>query len=237
MQAGGGGAGFGAARTFAKDFFAALAGDLPLQGEVIAAMDECMRRYDTGPYENRFGVGGTFEQILGATARALGFHVENAGAHRQRYDLELSPGYGLSVKAAFGSYTRSTRIRITNSQGATGVWDTGTLFVYTDMGIGYADALLAPGITKQSGDQKSLDVAFLPLLHLWGVQPRQQRGSAPGWLTAMPLPPHLPGYFISMPVPNRLPQPSPRLISDPIALDLLSSGRSPRLLRNFKWSV
>ena len=225
------------AREFARDFVAALKQDTPLQQEVIAAMEECLRRYDTGPFENRFGVGGVFEQVLGAAARSLGFTIENAGARRQTYDLELQPGYGLSVKAQFGSYTRSSTIRLTNSQGAAGVWDTGTFFIYSGIGIGYADSLLAPGATKRAGDGKSLDVALVPLLHLWGVTPRVQKGSPPAWLSAMPRPTHAPGYFLGMPVPNRSAQPSPRLISDPIALDLMSSGRSPRLLNHFKWAV
>jgi hypothetical protein len=208
-----------------------------MQAEVLVAIEETLKRYDTGPYENRFGVGGIVEQVLGSAARALGFQVNNAGARLQRYDLELTPGEGLSVKAQFGLYSRSTKVRLTNSQGAIGVWDTGTIFVLTDVGIGYADAGLAPGATVLSGDGHSLDVAVLPLLRLWGVQPRTQRGKPPAWLSALNMPNHQPGYFLQMPIPDRPAVPSPRLISDPLALDILQSGLSPQLLGNFKWSV
>lgn len=228
---------FQAPRFFARRFLGALSNNPQLQGEILAAIDEALKRYDTGPFENRFAVGGIIEQILGSAARALGLQINNAGARLQKYDLELSPGQGLSVKAKFGLYSRSTKVRLTNSQGATGVWDTGTLFVLTGVGIGYADVGLAPGATVLSGDQHSLDIAVLPLLHLWGFQPRMQKGQPPPWLSGMTMPTHAPGYFLQMPIPDRPAVPAPRLVSDPLALDILQSGHSPQLLTNFKWSV
>lgn len=224
-------------RTFARSFFSALSRDIALQSEIVAAVEETLRRYDTGPWENRFGVGGIIEQVIGSAARALGFAVENAGAHLQKYDLELAPGLGLSVKSVFGLYSRSSKVRLTNSQGADGVWDTGTFFVLTDVGIGYADSALVPEATVRAGDGKSLDVAVLPLLHLWGITPRKQRGRPPEWLHQLPIPNQVPGYFISLPIPDRPAVASPRLVSDPLALDILQSGRSPRLVADFRWSV
>jgi hypothetical protein len=225
------------ARVFARGFVEGLKGEGNLQGEVLSAMGDCLKRYDTGPFENRFGVGGVMEQILGSAARALGFTVNNAGAHLQKYDLELRPGYGVSVKASFGAYSRSSRVRLTNSQGAIGEWDTGTLFILTGVGIGYADRELVGGATLTAGDGKSLDIAVLPLLHFWGLVPRAQKGNPPTWLSSMTMPTHQPGYFVPLDIPDRSSVRSPRLISDPIALDILQSGHSPTLLREFRWSV
>jgi len=224
-------------RSFASDYFTALSFERDLQQEIVAAIDETLRRYDTGPFENRFGVGGVIEQVLGSSARAMGFDVKNVGAHRQKFDLELSNGTGVSVKAQFGRYSRSSRVRLTNSQGAEGTWDTGTLFVLTGLGIGYADRGLAPDATLHAGDDKSLDVAVIPLLHLWGVTPRSQKGKPPQWLRELTMPEHVPGFFVPLPIPDRATVTAPRLISDPIALDILQSGRSPRLLSDFRWSV
>ncbi len=224
-------------REFARAFIAGLAANDSLREEVLAAMQECLRRYDTGPFENRFGVGGVMEQILGSAARALGLDAKNAGALLQKYDLELRPGYGLSVKAKFGLYSRADRIRLTNSQGAVGVWDTGTLFILTGVGIGYADIGLVPKGTRAAGDEKSLDVAIYPLLHLWGIMPRKQKGNSPKWFADLEMPEAQAGYFLPLDVPDRSEVRSPRLISDPIAQDILSSGHSRTLLENFMWSI
>ena len=170
------------ARGFAAQFLTALNNDSAMQDELLAAITECFHRYDTGAYENRFIVGAVVEQLLGATARALGFEVENAGAHRQAYDLEIGPNYGLSVKYS-SSTGRSARVRITNSQGAVGVWTTGTIFVLAGVGIGYADAGLVPGATVHAGDMKSLDVAVQPLLQLWQRPLAVTKGPAPTWLS------------------------------------------------------
>ncbi|WP_127125128.1 hypothetical protein [Georgenia sp. SYP-B2076] len=224
------------ARTFAREFFAALKSNSSIQAELTAAIQECFRRYDTGPFENRFIVGAVVEQILGATARSLGFDVENSGARRQAYDLELSPGYGISIKYT-SSVGRSARVRLTNSQGAVGEWNTGTIFVLAGIGIGYADVYLTPGATIPAGDEKSLDVALRPLLHFWGVEPIKSKAPEPEWLAVVPNTEPRMGYFLPIAVPARATVRSPRLAGDPIALDILQSGRSQTLLAHFKWSI
>lgn len=224
------------AREFAGEFLGALNGNAAIQAELLAAITECFHRYDTGAYENRFIVGAVVEQLLGATGRALGFDVENAGAHRQAYDLEIRSGYGLSVKYS-SSVGRSARVRLTNSQGAVGVWTTGTIFVLAGVGIGYADAGLVPGATMHSGDSKSLDVAVRPLLQLWDRPLPASRAPLPDWLARIPTPVPRPEFFVPIPVPTRAAVRSPRLAGDPIALDILQSGQSPTLLTHFKWSV
>jgi hypothetical protein len=166
----------------------------------------------------------------------LCFPVDNAGAHRQAYDLEISPNYGLSVKYS-SSIGRSARIRLTNSQGAVGVWATGTIFVLAGVGIGYADAGLVPGATVHAGDLKSLDVAVQPLLQLWDRPLAVTMGPAPAWLSSIPTPAPRPDLFVPIPVPARAKVRSPRLAGDPIALDILQSGRSQTLLKHFKWSI
>jgi len=229
--------GFDLERTFATGFFGALSRDSDLRGEIVAAMTECLSRYDTGPWENRFIVGGVFEQILGSAARELGLHVQNAGARLQGYDLELADDRGISVKFASGRVQRSARFRLTNSQGAAGAWRRGTLFVQTGLGIGYADPDLAPGITTTSGDGKSLDIYLLPLLGLWGVE-------APPARPATSLPPQAqvtfapdPRYFLHLPIPERPKIRAPRLASDPIARDVLSSGKTERLRRAYRDAI
>lgn len=224
------------ARTFAHAFFAALAGNVAIQQEMTAAIDECFRRYDTGPFENRFIVGAVVEQIVGATARALGFPVENAGARRQAYDIELAPNYGLSVKYT-SEFGRAARVRLTNSQGAVGIWETGTIFVVAGGGIGYADAGLAPGVTIPAGDGHSLDVSLERVKAVWGLPPTAARGNPPAWLAQMPVPPHTAGFFLPIAVPARAVVRAPRLAGDPIAYDILQSGRSQTLFRNFKNSI
>lgn len=224
------------AREFAGEFLTALNDNDDIQAELLAAVSECFHRYDTGAYENRFIVGAVVEQLLGATARALGFKVENAGARRQAYDLEISVNYGLSVKYS-SSVGRSARVRLTNSQGAVGVWTTGTIFVLAGVGIGYADAGLVPGATMHGGDSKSLDVAVQPLLQLWERPLPVSRGAPPTWLEAIPVPTPRPDLFVPIPVPKRAALRSPRLAGDPIALDILQSGQSQTLLANFKWSI
>ena len=224
-------------RTFAIEFFGALSRDAPLREEIVTAMKECVSRYDTGPYENRFIVGGVIEQILGSAARDLGFPVENAGARLQGYDLQLADDRGISVKFVSDRVRRSSQFRLTNSQGAAGIWRRGTFFVQTGLGIGYADPDLAPGITTKSGDGKSLDVYLLPLLTLWGVE-------APSGRSGGTLPPEAsvtfepdPRYFLQVPVPERPDVRATRLASDPIARDVLSSGKTERLRRAYRESI
>lgn len=224
-------------RKFAKGFLGSLGDDLDLLVEVQVAIADLIRRYDPGPYENRFAVGGTIEKILGSAARVLGFDVQNAGANRQAYDLELGPNFGISVKSKFQLYSRSDKIRITNSQGKEGAWDTGTIFVLTGVGIGYADKELCPGIESYGGDSKSAEVAILPLLHLWGVTPRPQKGKRSKKLDELPIPDYQPGFFVPVEIPGRFSPPSQRVVSDPIAQDILSGGKTPRLLDHFELSI
>lgn len=225
-----------APRNFAIQLLSRLREQEEIQDEFASALEECFRRYDTGPFENRFIVGSVVEQVLGATARALGVECDNAGARRQGYDLELYPGMGLSVKYT-SSTSRTATIRITNSQGATGAWTNGTLFVLPSFGVGYADEELVPGATLVAGDGKSIDVALRPLLQLWGVQIEEPHRRLPEWLSRIPNPPPRPDFFVSMDVPGRAEVKSPRLAGDPIALDILQSGRSPTLVQYFRWSV
>jgi hypothetical protein len=223
-------------REFARDFLGRLSATAPIQEEFVSAIEECFHRYDTGPYENRFVVGSVVEQLLGAAARALGCECENAGAHRQGYDLELRPGLGLSVKYSSAS-GRTATVRLTNSQGAVGQWTHGTFFVLPEVGIGYADSDLVPGCTITAGDGKSIDIPIRPLLQLWAVERPEPDRPLPDWLAAIPKPEPRPDFFVPMNLPGRSAVKSPRLAGDPIALDILQSGRTPSLLSNFRWSV
>jgi hypothetical protein len=111
------------------------------------------------------------------------------------------------------------------------------MFVVAGVGIGYADAGLAPGITAAAGDAHSLDLSLERLRSLWGLPATAARGNPPAWLAAMPVPAPTPGYFLPVAVPARAGLRAPRLAGDPIALDILQSGRSQTLLQNFRWSI
>jgi hypothetical protein len=173
--------------------------------------------------------------------------IQNAGAHLQGFDLqiaggyglspdEIATGYGVSVKAAFDRFVPSMTVRLFNSQGRKGHWDTGTIFAFSDIGLGYADAELAPGITKPAGDSRSLDVSVARLLELWG-QPKDVSRSTCRWLPLLPVPAARPEFFIDLPMPFRQETPSTRLVSDPLARTIFESGRTPLLENNWSKSI
>lgn len=226
--------GFVNERAFAIDFLARLRADTAMQAEVLYVIKAALERFDTGPWENRFVIGGVVEQVIGSAARDLGFNVDNVGAKLQSYDLELGTGEGLSVKFQSGLHSRATTIRLTNSQGNVGVWGRGTFFVHTGVGIGYSDPELTPGITRAAAEARSLDVCLHPLLGFWGFAPRAQLGRPPAWLAGLPTFTPDPRYFLALDVPDRETIRATRLVSDPIAKDLMNSGRTPRLNRAHK---
>ena len=66
---------------------------------------------------------------------------------------------------------------------------------------------------------------------------REPANPLPDWLQAIPVPEPRPEYFVALDVPARATVRAPRLAGDPIALDILQSGRSQTLLQHFRWSV
>ena len=75
--------GFEQQRRFFGDYRDLLGRSHPLRREVIEAIATVLRLYNTAVWENRFIVGGVVEQIIGSSARALGFDVRNAGKSNQ----------------------------------------------------------------------------------------------------------------------------------------------------------
>ena len=96
---------FDVKRNFFSNYRIQLSENTELKSEITRSIAAVLQRYDTKVWENRFIVGGVVEQIIGSSARSLGFNIRNAGKNNQGYDLELSDdnGVGFSIKAIFAS--------------------------------------------------------------------------------------------------------------------------------------
>ena len=125
--------------------------------ELLRSLDLLISEYDTSIRENRLIAGGAAKRILAATMRSVGI----ANGQVQTLDLNdadiVVDGHHISVKASFTSGRQ--RIQLINTLGDAGgaVWQTATIFVLANRGIGYADPDLLPGAARLSGD-----VIFLP---------------------------------------------------------------------------
>lgn len=200
---------FSRERVFFKALKNGLDSSPDLVAEVEGAFNEIHARYDTRVWENRFVAGGITEQIIGSAARALGLPVLNAGKNNQGYDLELSSGAGISIKAVFAS-TRGS-IRLINSLGS-GVrqWTDATIFPVAGVGIGYSDCELTPGLTTPTGD--ALVISGRGLQEFWAEHPE--------WLIS------------SVDVPPKLTSSNTAVASDVIAFELFQ--RFPLLMKSFR---
>jgi hypothetical protein len=132
-----------------------------LKLEIENAFVALLGEYDTEIYENRFVVGGVCEYILGAAMRAAGIKAVNTGGRNTRIDLKVPGCAGFSVK---GSFTKSrSALRLINSLGEASNrhWTDATIFVLSNLGLGYADPELLPNATSSSGDALVLDRKML----------------------------------------------------------------------------
>jgi hypothetical protein len=191
-------------REFYADYKQGIEGSPRLFAEVIGAIDAVLTRYNTTVWENRFIVGGVVEQIIGASARSLGFAVENAGKQNQGYDLELvaTSETGISIKGVFASMggrhnlvnARSERLSVPLDR-----WTTATMFVMSDVGIGYTDPEYGRAFLHSTSD--ALQISGAELQSWWRANPR--------WLVAAEIP--------------RKPEgPAVRVASDAVSMDLFA---------------
>ena len=157
-----------------RSWWAAYKAGLEADAEVAAEVGEALRqlniRYDTAIWENRFIVGGICEQIIGASARAVGAEIDNAAKAFTGVDLRLPGGGGLSVKAVFAK--GFTSVRLINTLGSAGGrrrWVEATVFVIRQVGIGYADPGLLEDRTDFTGDAVELRATWLKTL--WAERP------------------------------------------------------------------
>lgn len=120
--------------------------------ELLRSLGLLISEYDTSIRENRFIAGGATERILATTMRCVG--IANARARGLALTDEdiVVDGHQISVKASFTGGRQA--IRLINTLGDAGgtVWQTATIFVLANRGIGYADPGLLPGEARSSGD-------------------------------------------------------------------------------------
>lgn len=206
---------FSSERAFYLLYKEAIEKDAVLLSEVVAAIDAVLTRYNTVVYENRFIVGGVVEQIIGASARDLGLEVQNAGKQNQGYDLELgvADGAGISIKGVFASTGgRHNLINIRSSESDRDLrelWTTATIFVMSEIGIGYTDPLFGADFLHPTKDALQISGG---LLKKWWAQ-------HPEWL-------------IEAPIPRKPSGPASRVASDAVSLDIF--GDFKRLARSFR---
>lgn len=196
---------FSSERTFFLLYKEALDRDEVLRHEVVGAIDAVLTRYNTSVWENRFIVGGVVEQIIGASARDLGLDVQNAGKQNQGYDLELEGpnGAGISIKGVFATTSgMHNLVNVRTSDPERDLrerWTTATIFVMSEVGIGYTDPLFGGAFLNPTGD--ALQISGRLLRQWWGEHPE--------WL-------------IQAPIPRKPGGPAVRVASDAVSFDIFS---------------
>ncbi len=200
--------GFGRERAFFAEYRAGMLGDQGVSTAVVGAIGEVLSRYNTVVWENRFIVGGVVEQVLGASARALGIDVLNAGKRNQGYDLEL-PGEvpaGISVKGVFASTGgKHNLVNVRNTGGKITLtdchkkWSRATMFVMAGVGIGYADREMNADLLSPSSD--AVQISGRGLKEWWREHP---------------------AWVIELAIPAKQSGPAVRVASDAVSMDVLA---------------
>jgi hypothetical protein len=193
--------------------------DPALLSDVISAIGVTLDRYNTTVWENRFIVGGVVEQIIGASARAIGLDVENAGKTNQGYDLRISalPEIGISIKGVFASVNgrhNLINVRGDHQEGLSDRWNRATIFVMSGVGIGYVDPEFGRDLISSSGDAVQISGKGL---RAWWVSTQGD------WIIEATVP--------AKPAAG----PTIRVASDPVSLDVLQGY--PRLSRHWRAEV
>lgn len=142
---------FSAEREAFEQLKHAVDNDPELRKDIEIALQQLLGRYSTSIRENRFIVGGALEVILTAALRAAGVQAEDVGVSEQRIDIRIHNNGGFSIK---GHFKGKTNIRLINVLGDSPQteWDTATIFVLHNVGIGYADPELLPDATERAAD-------------------------------------------------------------------------------------
>ncbi len=112
---------------------------------------DLLSRFATKIQENRFIVGGALEVLVTALLRACGVDSRDVGTTDARVDILLAEGGGFSIK---GHFSQSRDIRLINTLSSSGYaeWDTATIFVIHNTGLGYADPELLPNTARTVPD-------------------------------------------------------------------------------------
>lgn len=126
------------------------------------AVNTILFDYNTTVPENRFIVGGAMERFTSALLRAVGLDCHEYSSQEHGADLLLPNKTYLSLKTTFtGGYKQVTLIN--NFGDGFRVWKEATLFLFTEVGMIYADPDM-PGIqdfVTQKGDQLNLKAKAL----------------------------------------------------------------------------
>ena len=162
--------------TFAR-FKVGLETQQDVLDELLAAVALLVADYNTTYRENRFIVGGAVEEMVAAAMRCVGLEeVRSVGIANIGPDVFVGD-QGFSLKTSFTG--RREAIGLINKQGdSSPQWVDPTIFVLGGTGIGYADPVLLPNVTREGGDQVSL-----PRTPLYEMFRRN-----PDWLLACDVP-------------------------------------------------
>lgn len=151
------------ARAIFQTFKKLLEQDSLLQEEFLDALTRLLTEYNTTIYENRFVAGGAVEYILTAAFNGTSvLRAKHIGKYNDRLDIEVRKSVNedestsYSVKSVF---TAPSSVRLINVLGDAGnaQWIEPTIFVLAGIGIVYADCLILPGATKNTGDALILE--------------------------------------------------------------------------------
>ena len=132
--------------------------------EIISALGIFITEYGTSVRENRFIVGGGTERIIATAMRCVGIIEARARGLGINDEDVMVGNHRISVKSSFTGGRQ--QIRLINTLGDTErTWDTATIFVLANVGIGYADPDLLPSADKRTNDAVVLPRAPLDNLH------------------------------------------------------------------------
>ena len=203
---------FGVQRNFFSNYRIQLSENTELKSEITQSIAAVLQRYDTKVWENRFIVGGVVEQIIGSSARSLGFNIRNAGKNNQGYDLELSDddGAGVSIKPVFASI--NGKHNLINKRGGISNekdidrWKSATMFVLSGVGIGYVDPVFCSNLVTSSGD--AIQISGKGVQNFWKSNPE---------------------WFIEIEIPKKIASSNSRVASDAVSFDLFQDFQTLRI--------
>ncbi len=162
-------------RSFFRKYRDLITSNYSIEVEVTNSISAVLHRYNTVVWENRFIVGGVVEQVIGASARALGIDIRNAGKQNQGYDLELGDENhsGVSIKAVFASTKGKHNLVNTRSTNHGGVdpsrWQSATIFVMAGVGMGYIDPEFGSNLVTSTSD--AIQISGKGLQEWWVTNP------------------------------------------------------------------
>ena len=150
-------------RGIYQTFRTGLGNNADFLDEMLKAIALLISEYDPSIRENRFIVGGAVERIIAATMRGMGIPAKSRGLESDEEDIMVN-GARISVKSSFTK--QKSAIRLVNTLGdSPTLWETPTIFILANRGIGYADPALLPGVAKKNKDAVVLSRKPLDAMH------------------------------------------------------------------------